>query len=222
MGSASSREEPASRPLLSASGIHKSYSRGVWPLRRRHDVLDGVDLALQPGELVGLVGENGSGKSTLMQVLVGLLAPDAGTIERGAVVGHCPQRPVLFDKLTCDEHLQLFAAAGGMTPAHRDASTASLYDELDFARYAKVRADRLSGGTLAKLNLAIAMLADPPVLLLDEPYAGFDWDTYLRFWALMERRRAAGRSVLVISHFIADEHRFDRVLALRGGKLEET
>ena len=71
---------------------------------------------------------------------------------------------------------------------------------------------------LAKLNLALALLADPAVLLLDEPYAGFDWDTYLRFWDLVQRRRVAGRAVLVISHFIADEHRFDRIIELRDGK----
>lgn len=206
--------EPAPSVLLSASDIRASYARGVWPWRRRTQVLDGVDLELRPGELVGLVGENGSGKSTLMPILVGLRAPDMGEVRRDAVIGHCPQRPILFDKLTCDEHLRLFAAAAGLTPAQREQSSALLYEELDFARYSAVRADQLSGGTLAKLNLAIAMLPDPPVLLLDEPYAGFDWDTYLR--------RSAGRSVLVISRFIADEHRFDRILALRDGRLTES
>jgi ABC-type multidrug transport system ATPase subunit len=80
-----------------------------------------------------------------------------------------------------------------------------------------VRADRLSGGTLAKLNLGLALLADPEVLLLDEPYAGFDWDTYLKFWQLVAHRRATGRSVLIISHFVADEERFDRIVELHDG-----
>jgi len=70
----------------------------------------------------------------------------------------------------------------------------------------------------AAFGLAIALLADPDVLLLDEPYAGFDWDTYLRFWRLAAERRAAGRSVLVISHFVADRERFDRVIELRDGR----
>ena len=80
-----------------------------------------------------------------------------------------------------------------------------------------MQAARLSGGTSAKLNLALALLADPPVLLLDEPYAGFDWDTYLKFWQIVEQRRAAGRTTLLISHFVADEDRFDRILELRDG-----
>ena len=76
----------------------------------------------------------------------------------------------------------------------------------------------LSGGTRAKLNLALALLADPDLLLLDEPYAGFDWDTYQRFWDITAQRRAAGRSVLVVSHFVTDQQRFDRLVEMRHGK----
>ncbi|MEP7056109.1 MAG: ABC transporter ATP-binding protein, partial [Actinomycetota bacterium] len=93
-----------------------------------------------------------------------------------------------------------------------------LYDALGFARYARTRADQLSGGTLAKLNLTLAQWADPDVLLLDEPYAGFDWDTYQRFWTLVADRRTAGRAVLVISHFLVDEERFDRIIDLKDGQ----
>jgi ABC-2 type transport system ATP-binding protein len=76
----------------------------------------------------------------------------------------------------------------------------------------------LSGGTRAKLNLALALLAHPELLLLDEPYAGFDWDTYQRFWELTAERRAAGRSVLVVSHFVNEQERFDRIVEMRDGK----
>ncbi len=93
-----------------------------------------------------------------------------------------------------------------------------IYTALGFERYARTRADRLSGGTQAKLNLGLALLADPDLLLLDEPYAGFDWDTYQKFWGLVAARRAAGRTVLIISHFVVDEQRFDRIVALRDGK----
>ena len=85
-------------------------------------------------------------------------------------------------------------------------------------RYARTRADQLSGGTLAKLNLGLALLPDPELLLLDEPYAGFDWDTYLKFWDLVADRRAAGRTVLIISHFVVDEERFDRIVELQDGR----
>jgi ABC-type multidrug transport system ATPase subunit len=98
------------------------------------------------------------------------------------------------------------------------SSRRDLYAALGFERYAATRAGQLSGGTLAKLNLGLALLPDPEVLLLDEPYAGFDFDTYQKFWDLVARRRKAGRSVLIISHFVTDEERFDRIVTLRDGK----
>ena len=208
-------------PVLSASQVSKAYRQGVWPFRRRNQILDGAAVTLHRGEVLGLVGENGSGKSTLMQILVGLLTADTGEVDLRGSLGYCPQRPVVFDRLTCDEHFELFGVAYGLTREARRRSQAELYEELDFARYAGMRADRLSGGTLAKLNLALAMLPDPDILMLDEPYAGFDWDTYVRFWDLMGRRRASGRAVLVISHFIADEERFDRIVQLTAGKAVE-
>ncbi len=205
-------------PVLEASGIEKSYWRGVWPLRREHEVLRGADLALYPGEVAGLVGENGAGKSTLMKILVGALAADAGSIVWSGRLGYCPQEPVVYERLTCDEHFQLFGRAYGMTPAEERRSRRDIYAALGFERYAATRAGQLSGGTLAKLNLGLALLADPAVLLLDEPYAGFDFDTYLKFWDLVAKRRKAGRSVLIISHFVTDEERFDRIVTLRDGK----
>ena len=212
--------QPDRKPgsLLVAKGVEKSFTRWRWIGRRRVPVLVGAELALLRGEVVGLVGENGSGKTTLMRILVGDLAADAGTVELSGTMGYCPQQPVVYPRLTCDEHFELFGVAYQMAaPAEREARRA-LYDELGFGRFAGTRADQLSGGTLAKLNLGLALLADPDVLLLDEPYAGFDWDTYQKFWGLVEQRRSRGRSVLIISHFIADEQRFDRVVTLREGR----
>lgn len=204
--------------VLNASGIEKAYRRGLWPRRRAVPVLRGVDLTLQSGEVVGLVGENGSGKSTLMKILVGALRADAGTLVHRGRLGYCPQTPIVYERLTCDKHFELYGLAYGMTAESQQRSRRALYAALSFERYASVRADQLSGGTLAKLNLGLALLADPEVLLLDEPYAGFDWDTYLRFWQLVAQRRTSGRTVLIISHFVADEDRFDRIVDLREGR----
>ena len=202
--------------VLEATGIEKSYRRRGW--RRSHPVLTGAHLQLAPAEVVGLVGENGSGKTTLMRILVGDLRADAGTVQSSGQIGYCPQQPVVYPRLTCDEHFELFARAYRMTPTAERESRGALYEALGFERYAGVRADQLSGGTLAKLNLGLALLPDPALLLLDEPYSGFDWDTYLRFWDLVADRRQRGRSVLIISHFVVDEQRFDRIVEVRDGR----
>jgi ABC-type multidrug transport system ATPase subunit len=206
---------PGDRAVLAAARMEKTYRRGAWPARRRVRVLRGGDLALAPGEVVGLVGENGSGKSTLMKVLVGALSADAGTVTRGGRLGYCPQEPVVYERLTCDEHFELFGHAYGLTDQAQRRARRGLYEELGFERYAATRTDRLSGGTLSKLNLGLALLADPEVLL-DEPCAGFD--TYLKFWELVGERRRIGRSVLIISHFVTDAERFDRIIELRDGR----
>ncbi len=205
--------------VLEADHITKSYRRGF----RRSDtqVLTGASLAVHAGEIVGLVGENGAGKSTLMKILVGSLASDGGSVDIRGSFGYCPQEPILYERLTCDEHFELFGDAYGIDRSTIERNRRELYDIFNFAQYADTRVEELSGGTKAKLNLGLALIHDPDILLLDEPYAGFDWDTYLRFWELTGERRNDGRAVLIISHFVADEERFDRIIHLRDGEAVE-
>jgi ABC-type multidrug transport system ATPase subunit len=205
--------------VLQVQGVEKRFHRGVWPLRRTIPVLQGASLEVRAGELVGLVGENGSGKSTLMQIIVGLLTCDAGEIDRPGRVGYCPQVPMLWDKLTVDEHFQLFARAYGLNDAAREAAVTGVLDELQFAKYRTYRVEELSGGTRQKLNLALALMHDPDLLLLDEPYAGFDWETYLRFWDMSQQRRDAGMGILIVSHLLAERERLDRLYELCEGRV---
>lgn len=193
------------QPLIEARAVTKTYRRGIWPQRRSLPVLRGADLELRSGEITGLVGENGSRKSTLMKILVGSLARDRGVVQRRGRIGYCPQEPVLYERLTCDEHFDLFGRAYGMTQVDMEQARCGVYDPLRFGDWASARVEELSGGTRSKLNLGLALLPDPDLLLLDEPYAGFDWDTYQRFWELTAARRERGRGVLIISHFVTDE-----------------
>ena len=207
--------------ILRAEGVEKGFHRGVPPWRRRIDVLRGAGLEVRRGELVGLVGENGSGKSTLMKVIVGLLERDAGAVELDGKLGYCPQTPLLWEKLTVVEHFELFARAYELDPATAERATSGLLGELQFERYRGYRVEDLSGGTRQKLNLALALMHEPDLLLLDEPYSGFDWETYLRFWEMSKRRRDAGMGILIISHFLSERERLDRVYELREGRCEE-
>ena len=205
--------------VLTVEGIEKSFHRGVWPLRRRVEVLRGASLEVRAGQLVGLVGENGSGKSTLIQVVVGLLGSDGGTVERPERLGYCPQQPMLWDKLTVAEHFQLYGRAYGMEDEELAAAEAGLLEELQFAKYRDYRTEALSGGTRQKLNLAISLMHDPALLLLDEPYSGFDWETYLRFWEMAQRRRDEGMGILIVSHLLAERERLDRMYELCEGRI---
>ena len=205
--------------VLRADGIVKSFHRGIWPRRRTIAVLRGASLEVGAGELVGLVGENGSGKSTLMQIAIGLLKRDAGTVERPERVGYCPQVPMLWEKLTVDEHFELFARAYELDDDARDRAVEDLVGELQFAKYRGFRVEELSGGTRQKLNLALSLMHDPQLLLLDEPYAGFDWETYLRFWKMSQRRRDDGMGILIVSHLISERERLDRMYELCEGRI---
>jgi ABC-2 type transport system ATP-binding protein len=214
---ASSKDDVTSS-LLVVTEVTKSFRHGLWPFGSSVPVLRGASLEIGPGELVGLVGENGSGKSTLMKVIVGMLAPESGSVELRGTLGYCPQLPQLWEKLTVSEHLELFTNAYGLDRVRGRASTDRLLDELGFGRYLDYRIESLSGGTRQKLNLALSMLHEPDVLLLDEPYAGFDWETYLSFWAMSEQRRAAGMAILVVSHLIGERERLTRTYTLRDGR----
>lgn len=211
-------EPDAQPPVLAVSELRKSFLHGVPPFRRQVEVLKGASLTVGAGELVGLVGENGSGKSTLMQIVVGLLRRDEGTVRVSGRLGYCPQVPTLWEKLTVNEHFELFATAYGLDEGAKERTTAAVLEELQFTKYAGYRVEALSGGTKQKLNLGLALMHEPSLLLLDEPYAGFDWETYVHFWEMSERRRDAGMGILIVSHLLSERDRLDRIYSLVDGR----
>ncbi len=194
--------------VLEAQDIRKAY--------RHHPVLAGVDLEVAAGQMVAVVGENGAGKSTLLKILAGTLAADAGTVRITGTTGYCPQDAVLNDSLTAAQHLRYFAAARGLASLDR---ARELVTRLGYEQYLDRPAGQLSGGTRQKLNLTLALLHDPDVLLLDEPYQGFDWETYLRFWDLVQDLRARRTAVVIITHLVFEQDRYDLLADLAGGHL---
>jgi len=196
------------RPVLEARDVHQAY--------HGHRVLRGVDLTVAAGQLVAVVGENGAGKSTLLRALAGALPVDRGQIRVRGRIGYCPQQPVLNDTLTVQQHLRYFAAAYRLAGLRR---ADELVAGLGYERYRGQTAGTLSGGTRQKLNLTLALMHEPAVLLLDEPYQGFDWETYLRFWDLVSELQARGTAIVIITHLVFEQDRFNLIGDLADGRL---
>ncbi len=196
--------------LLRVENVHKAFGR--------RKVLQGVDFSVYPGTLVGIVGENGAGKSTLLRILAGELRANRGSVFRHGKMGYCPQMVILNEALTVEQHLNFFRAAYNIKNLHR---ADELVEKLGYRHYRQELVGNLSGGTKQKLNLTLALMHQPELLLLDEPYQGFDWETYLQFWDLVTELRQRGCAVLVISHLFFEQKRFDVLYLLQEGKVRK-
>jgi ABC-2 type transport system ATP-binding protein len=192
---------------LEAVGITKRYGRRT--------VLDAVDLRVHAGEAVAVIGANGCGKSTLLRICAGLDSPDAGHVRIRGALGYCPQEGGTADFLTADDHFVLVGAGRGHGRGASKAQGRAEAAALDWPGTSRSGTARhLSGGTRQKLNLVLAGMGDPEVLLLDEPYQGFDNGSYLDFWERVWRWRDAGKAVVVVTHRLAELDRADAVLDL--------
>ena len=182
--------------------------------RDRRTVLSGINLTIHRGEVVAVVGANGAGKSTLLQLCAGLLRASGGSIERTPSFGYAPQLDSLAPLLTVDEHLRLFGAARGIRQGRSVSTGHRLLTRLGWTARGDQTAGTLSGGTQQKLNVALAQLDAPDLLLLDEPYQGLDALAYEDLWALISAWRASGAGVLLVTHLLRDVDLVDRVVEL--------
>jgi ABC-2 type transport system ATP-binding protein len=182
-------------------------------------VLRSLDLNIGCREIVAVIGENGVGKSTLLRICAGMVTPSGGQVVVHGRVGYCPQEGGLLDRLTADEHLDLFGRAAGMDRPTAQAQGHQVLDDLGFKDYRR-ECRHLSGGNRQKLNLALALLGERSVLLLDEPYQGFDRGTYVDFWDHVHTWRSQGRAVVVVTHLLTELYRVDRVIELKGARDE--
>jgi len=192
---------------LVATKITKRYGRTT--------ILDGVDLRVHAGEVLAIIGANGCGKSTLLRICAGLASPDSGHVLVHGTLGYCPQQGGTAEFLTPDEHFVLVGAGRGESRGRARSAGRAAAAGLDWPGAGAAGVSRhLSGGTRQKLNLVLAGLGDPDVLLLDEPYQGFDNGSYLDFWQQVWRWRAAGKAVVVVTHLLSELSRADTVLDL--------
>ncbi len=195
--------------LLSARHVTRRFGRRV--------VLEPLDFDLSAGEVVALGGPNGAGKSTLLAILAGALAPSGGevTAAESRRIGWMPQQPALYRRLTARENLELFARLAGIDDPGAAVGTA--LEAVGLAAEDR-RSAELSVGNVQRLNLAIGLLGDPSVLLLDEPTASLDVAHRQRLWQLVDRLRAAGGAVLFATHNLEEARRTaDRLLVLQDG-----
>jgi ABC-2 type transport system ATP-binding protein len=200
--------------LLEVNNISKSFWTGK--------VLEDVSFIVNSGSIMAVTGENGVGKSTLLNIIVGWLKPDRGTIRINMNFGFCPQEPLLFPRLTVNENLDYFRTAYGSKLGKNEKMqlrTDELLREFDFWSYKDKKVSILSGGTKQKLNLVISLLHDPELMILDEPYASLDWETYQKFWEYATYRKKESKSILIVSHFIYDQSMIDELYVIKNHKL---
>ena len=208
------RDYQADVPAPTAAAPVVLRLRGVSARRGRRTVLSGINLTIHRGEVVAVVGANGAGKSTLLQLCAGLLRASGGSIERTPNFGYAPQLDSLAPLLTVDEHLRLFGAARGIRQGRSVSTGHRLLTRLGWTARGDQTAGTLSGGTQQKLNVALAQLDAPDLLLLDEPYQGLDALAYEDLWALISAWRASGAGVLLVTHLLRDVDLVDRVVEL--------
>jgi ABC-type multidrug transport system ATPase subunit len=196
-------------PLLAALGVSRRFGSGF--------ALEPADLEVRAGEAIGLVGPNGAGKSTLLALLAGALEPTSGEVVRqdGVRVGWVPQRPALYRRLTARENLELFARLE--TECDVAGAAAALLD--DFSLPGDAVASTLSVGNRQRLNVAIAFLGEPRVLLLDEPTAALDPEQRERLWRDLTALPERGGAICFVTQHSDELARADRVLELRDGRL---
>ena len=212
------------RQALTLADIRVTYGDTV--------ALDGLSLEVRRGEIVGWLAPNGSGKSPALAVAAGILDPRSGTVSAGGIprvrdpkayaqkVGLVPQEPALYDELSAEANLAFFGRLYGLTGYELNCRVAAALDRVRMTDRALDRVGTLSGGMKQRVNLACALIHDPPLLLLDEPTASLDAASRDALFADLHRLREAGHAVLLTTHHLDEaESGCDRIVVLEKGRI---
>ena len=193
--------------------------RGVTKRFGDRVALRDVSFEAADGELVAVIGPNGAGKTTLLSIVGGLLRADAGEVSRPPrEVGWVPQQGAVYSKLSVAENLRLFARLEKV--ADPDAAVDRMLEQTGLRERARDELGKLSGGNRQRVNIAVGLLADPPVLLLDEPSSALDPRQRERLWEFILELARGGTTVGFSTHDVGEAERYaDRVLVLADGEL---
>ena len=214
-------------PLLESQQLLKSY--------RGRTVVNRVSINVFRGEIVGLLGPNGAGKTTTFYMAVGVIKPDSGHIyfrgeditglamyQRARLgIGYLSQEPSIFRKLTVEENILAILETLDITPAEREARLGRLLNELDIAYLAKNKAYTLSGGERRRLELTRALVTNPSLILLDEPFSGVDPIAVFEVQKILTKLKRQGLSILLTDHSVRETLSItDRAYIMNEGRIE--
>jgi ABC-type multidrug transport system ATPase subunit len=202
-------------PLDIADIVMLRSLKKTYPATRKAPAVAAVhslSLGIPKGEVFGLLGSNGAGKTTTIDMITNVLLPSSGCAEVAGtdvhgdpesayrIMGYCPQFSALWDDVTVLEHLRIFGRIGGLVQPSLDTTSRDMMTAMSLTRYAEVLAGHLSGGNKRKLSFAIAMLASPQVVLLDEPSSGMDPASRKFMHQIISSVKAASRAVILTTH----------------------
>ncbi len=180
--------------------------------------VDGVSFTAAPGERLAIIGPNGAGKTTLLQMLAGALVPTSGAVVTDHAIGWVPQQAAVYGKLSVQENLKLFARLESVDDV--DAAVDRWLEQTRLRERAREEVGKLSGGNKQRLNIAVGLLSEPPIVLLDEPSSSLDPRQREVLWEFVGGLADRGTTVIYSTHNVGEaEHYADRVLVLADGEL---
>ncbi|WP_462410994.1 ABC transporter ATP-binding protein [Neobacillus sp. Marseille-QA0830] len=209
-------------PAIRVEQVSKNYNK--------KPVLSGIDLTIETGQLFGLIGPSGAGKTTLVKMIVGMEKTDSGTVHvlnekmphlaMLQNIGYMAQSDALYTELTGEENLKFFASLYKLKKEQQKQRIAYAAGLVNLTGDLKKRVAAYSGGMKRRLSLAIALIQDPKILILDEPTVGIDPELKLSIWnELLRLKNEEGKTIIVTTHVMDEAERCDFVAMVRDGRI---